>query len=518
MVDAVTGDLTGNVADLVARAAARVPDALAVIDQPTGRTFSWRQVDGAASAFAAIAWQRGIVPGDRVAIVLPSGPEFVVALFGVLRAGGIAVPVNVAAPLPEIARVLADAGAAYATGPEAPDGLGVEDITVLPRPDLAEDQGEDQGQDDLGGEESRGGEDIALLCYTSGTAGVPRGVMLSHRALLANVEQCAALDPSPVTSADRLLLAVPLFHAYGLGPGLLQVAAAGATAVLMDSFGVERALAACAEHRVTTLVGVPAMYQALATAPAERLAEAMATVRLLTSGAAPLPPSVLAAIQEATGLPVYEGYGLTETGPVLTSTLVGGVAKPGSVGRPLPGVELALVDSDGRPVGDVPDTDEQGWFDHDEPETGRVAARGPNLFSGYWPDGAHGPDEDGWFRTGDVGYLDSDGDLRLVDRANDLIIVNGFNVYPNEVERVIEEIPEVAECAAVGVPDERTGEFVKAVVVTRPGASLTEEAVREHCAERLARFKVPRTVEFVDALPYGATGKVRRSSLRGNVA
>jgi long-chain acyl-CoA synthetase len=334
--------------------------------------------------------------------------------------------------------------------------------------------------------------------------------------LLSNVEQCAALDPPPVTSTDRVLLTVPLCHAYGLGPGLLQVTAAGATAVLLDTFDVERALRACAEHGVSAVVGVPAMYQAMAAVPAARLAEALATVRLLTSGAAPLPPSVLAAVQQATGLAVFEGYGLTETGPVLTSTLVGGVAKPGSVGRPLPGVELVLVDADGLPVGGVPDPDEEAWFD-DEPETGRVAVRGPNLFSGYWPDGAHGPDEDGWFRTGDVGYLDADGDLRLVDRANDLIIVNGFNVYPHEVEQVVGQMPEVAEVAAVGVPDGRTGELVKVVVVAVPGASLTEDAVREYCAERLARFKVPHEVEFVDELPHGLTGKLRRASLRGNV-
>jgi long-chain acyl-CoA synthetase len=270
---------------------------------------------------------------------------------------------------------------------------------------------------------------------------------------------------------------------------------------------------------VTTLVGVPAMYQALAAASTERLAEGLSTVRLLTSGAAPLPPAVLSAIKQATGLSVFEGYGLTETGPVLTSTLVGGVAKPGSVGGPLPGVDLRLVDSDGNPL-DAPaaDPDEEGWFDEDEPETGRVAARGPNLFSGYWPDGAGGPDEDGWFTTGDVGYLDADGDLRLVDRANDLIIVNGFNVYPNEVEHVLDELPDVVESAAVGVPDERTGEQVVAVVVLRAGSELTEDEVREHCAARLARFKVPRVVRFVDELPHSATGKVRRASLRGSVA
>jgi long-chain acyl-CoA synthetase len=237
---------------------------------------------------------------------------------------------------------------------------------------------------------------------------------------------------------------------------------------------------------------------------------------LLTSGAAPLPPALLAAMRQATGLSVFEGYGLTETGPVLTSTLVGGYAKAGSVGRPIPGVELRLVDSDGQPVAVANDPDE--WLDgldEEESETGLVSVRGPNLFSGYWPDGEYGPDADGWFRTGDVGYLDTDGDLHLVDRANDLIIVNGFNVYPHEVERVLGELPGVAESAAVGVPDERAGERVKAVVVLEAGAELSADQVRAHCAQRLAKFKVPDVVEFAAALPHSVTGKVRRASLRG---
>ena len=501
MVDA----LTGNVADLVADAAGRIPDHPALVDAATGHTLTWSRTNHAVDAYAARLAEAGLETGDRVAITLPNGPAFCVALFAVLRAGGIAVPA--AATSPELPRLIEHSGATLVVG-GAGAGGGTGGGTgggseTIDAPDLAA-TGEPR-------EATAGGEDIAVLCYTSGTAGVPRGVMLSHRALLSNVRQCAQLDPPPVTSTDRVLLVVPLFHAYGLGPGLLQVTSAGATAVLMETFGTERALSVCAEHQVTALVGVPAMYQALTAADPERLAQGLASVRLLTSGAAPLSPAVLSAVEQATGLPVFEGYGLTETGPVLTSTLVSGVAKAGSVGRPLPDVELRIVDSEGGSA----DPDEEGWFDEDEPETGRVAARGPNLFSGYWPDGAGGPDEDGWFRTGDVGYLDADGDLRLVDRANDLIIVNGFNVYPNEVERVIDELPDVLESAAVGVPDERTGEQVVAVVVLREGAALSEDEVREHCAERLARFKVPRTVRFADELPHSATGKVRRAALRG---
>lgn len=498
MVDAPTG----NVADLVTEAARTVPRHAALIDTATGRAFTWERTNAAVDAFAARLLEAGLASGDRVAVILPNGAEFCVALFGVLRAGGIAVPAPVQAPERELGRLVADSGARFLVGTAE-----VAEVAVLAPPDLDAESVEVKA-------DQRGGEDIAVLCYTSGTAGLPRGVMLSHRALLSNVAQCAQLKPAPVTSTDRVLLVVPLFHLYGLGPGLLQVAAAGATAVLMETFGAERALAACEEHRVTALVGVPAMYQALAGATADRLAEALSTVRLLTSGAAPLPPAVLATIKQATGLSVFEGYGLTETGPVLTSTLVGGYAKAGSVGRPLPGVELALVDSDGRPVGVADDPDEAEWFADSESETGRVAARGPNLFSGYWPDGSGGPTEDGWWATGDVGYRDADGDLFLVDRLKELVIVSGFNVYPIEVEDVIREVPGVIDAAVIGVSDPETGEAVVAYVTADRDAAEAEEAVRAHCAARLARFKQPSAVNVVPELPLTVTGKVQKGRLR----
>ncbi|MGH4014167.1 MAG: AMP-binding protein, partial [Pseudonocardiaceae bacterium] len=365
-----------------------------------------------------------------------------------------------------------------------------------------------------------GGEDLAVLAFTSGTSGDPRGVMLSHRALLANLAQCAALRLAPMTAADRVLLALPLFHSYGLGPGLLQVANSAATAVLVERFDAEETLQAVHRHRVTVVAGVPSMYQAWLRLPPDRLAAGMRTVRLFSSGAAPLEPAVLAGIRELTGLEVFEGYGLTETGPVLTSTLVGGIAKPGSVGRPLPGVpslgvdpvELRLVDAGGRPL----PTDED---DEDAGGTGVVAVRGPNLFSGYWPDGAFGPAElpglgPGWIRTGDVGYLDADGDLHLVDRVDDLIIVNGFNVYPREVEDVLLEHPGVREAAAIGMPHEVSGEAVRAVLVPVEGEQPSALEIVEHCAARLARFKVPVDVALVDSLPHLPTGKLARRVLR----
>jgi long-chain acyl-CoA synthetase len=248
-------------------------------------------------------------------------------------------------------------------------------------------------------------------------------------------------------------------------------------------------------------------------------------VRLCTSGGAPLPAGWLADFRAASGLDLHEGYGLTEGGPVVTSNDLGRPAKPGSVGQVLPGVELRLVDADGQPMerrpapepeprGEDP-LDDLDYDDGSDPsdDTGLIAVRGPNLFSGYWPDGSGGPGEDGWFVTADVGYLDTDGDLHLVDRSSDLVIVNGFNVYPREVEQVVAELDAVAEVAVVGVPDDRTGAAVKAVIVPVAGAELTEETVAAHCAARLARFKRPAVVAFADELPRTPTGKIARRTL-----
>jgi long-chain acyl-CoA synthetase len=482
-----------NVADLVTAAARRGADHPAIIDGASGARVSWAELDAAVDAGAAALLAAGLAPGDRVVLRLPTSLALCGGVFAVLRAGGVAVPV--AADLPDLAlqTVLSDSGATLLLDAEhqGPQQIGGPKAVQARRP--------------------RGGADLAVLAYTSGTSAKPRGVMLSHRALLANVAQCAALRPAPVTAADRVLLALPLYHAYGLGCGLLQTAWAGATAVLMERFTAEDALRVIEEHRVTTVAGVPPMFAALLELDRERLRSGLATVRLLTSGAAPLDPAVLAGFRAATGHPIFEGYGLTETAPVLTSNLVGGAVKPGSVGRPLPGIELRLVDADGSPM-TVDESEPED--DEEDAGTGLVAVRGANLFSGYWPDGQHGPDADGWFVTGDVGYLDSDGDLHLVDRANDLIIVNGFNVYPHEVEAVLALLDEVADAAVVGVPNTRTGEAVRAVLLLRAGAQLTAARVIEHCTDRLARFKVPTIVEFAETLPYSITGKVSRSRLR----
>lgn len=517
-----------NVADLVRSAAETDPDHPALVETGSGHRLSWGGLDAAVDAAAAAFAAAEVSAGDRVVVRLPSAISYCIAVFGALRAGAVVVPIGRGLAPRELAEVLASSEASVLVagtdddlGEETADRAGV---MVLPPPEPAEPgaAGELARWPVPSLARQRGGEDLAVLAFTSGTTGTARGVMLSHRALLANVAQCSRLRPAPVTAADRVLLALPLFHVYGLGPGLLQVASAGATAVLAGRFDAAEALAAIRRYRVTTVVGLPPMYRAWLKLGDEELREGFRTVRLLTSGAAPLDAALGEAFRNATGLGIFEGYGLTETGPVLTSTLVGGVPKPGSVGRPIPGVELRLVDADGTPLGSAGLGSAGFDFDEDEENdagTGLVAARGDNLFTGYWPAGTSGPDADGWFRTSDVGFLDADGDLHLVDRASDLIIVNGFNVYPHEVERALLDHPAIVAAGAVGIPNEDTGETVRALLVLADGATLSAADLQAHLVLRLARYKIPTVVEVVDELPVTATGKLARRalhSLRGH--
>ncbi len=288
----------------------------------------------------------------------------------------------------------------------------------------------------------------------------------------------------------------------------------GATGVLTGEFDPAGTLAIIAEQRITTVLGVPAMFRAWSMLP--DFASAFAGVRMAVCGAAPLSEDIDEAFRSATSRPIFIGYGLTETAPVLTTTLASPVAKPGSIGRAIPGVEIKLVGAGGDEVwasGDV-DADD---FDDDasgSPGTdpGEIVVRGANLFSGYWPDGREGPEPDGWWATGDIAYADRDGDLFLVDRLHELIIVNGFNVYPLEVEQVLAVHPAVVEAAVIGVRHEATGQAIKAYAVLE--SPVTESDLLAYCRRNLAKFKCPIAIEFVDELPHSATGKVRKGALR----
>jgi long-chain acyl-CoA synthetase len=348
-------------------------------------------------------------------------------------------------------------------------------------------------------------EKLAALLYTSGTSGLPRAAMLSHRALLANIEQVAAVEPPMMHGDDVVLGVLPLFHVYGLNAVLGGVLRHRARLLLVERFEPDAVLDLIDDEACSVVPIAPPVFAHWL--PDEHLRERLGPVRLVLSGSAPLEGAVIEEFTSITGIPVHQGYGLTEASPVVTSTLCSREPRAGSVGAALPGIELRLVD--------------ETWGQVEGEDPGEIQVRGDNLFSGYWPDGADGPDDEGWYGTGDVGFLDASGDLFLVDRVKELVIVSGFNVYPTEVEEVLREVDGVADAAVIGVPDEVTGEAVVAYVVASPGGAHAGrpddlgDAVRAHAEERLARFKQPSRIEVVEALPLTVTGKVQKGRLRG---
>jgi long-chain acyl-CoA synthetase len=299
---------------------------------------------------------------------------------------------------------------------------------------------------------------------------------------------------------DVVLGVLPLFHVYGLNAVLGGVLRHRARLLLVEQFEPQAVLDLIDDEACSVVPIAPPVFAHWL--PDEHLRERLGPVRLVLSGSAPLEPAVIEEFTSITGIPVHQGYGLTEASPVVTSTLCSRANQPGSVGAALPGIEIRLVD------------ETHGQVEGEDP--GVIEIRGDNLFSGYWPDGADGPGPDGWYGTGDVGFLDASGDLFLVDRVKELVIVSGFNVYPTEVEDVIREVAGVADAAVIGAPDPETGEAVVAYVVARGGAADgLEDVVRAHCAERLARFKQPTRIEVVEELPLTGTGKVQKGRLRG---
>jgi long-chain acyl-CoA synthetase len=509
-----------NLSEYLHTAAAADPDGVALVELSSRggerRTLSWSDVDSAADGVARALTGRGLVAGQRVALVMANRADLPIAYCGILRGGMVAVPMNPRSTADEIGRMLADAKVKLVLC----DATGVTQVREAMneyRCDIVVD-----GADRIAGETSfddfigeaadiepaapRDAEALAAILYTSGASGHPRGVMLSHRALIANVEQAASVKPPLVTSDDRMLGLLPMFHIYGLNAVLGSAMRAGARVVMVDGFDPAGLLATVRDEGLTNLPVAPPVIAAWAGR--EGLREALAGVRVVVSGASALDQDLAALFAESSGHHVEQGYGMTEAAPVIAVTLAsrrdpGAAPKPGSIGHSLPGIEVRTVDAHGN---DVPNGD-----------LGELLVKGDNLFSGYWPDSADGPDADGWYRTGDVGFADDDGDLTLVDRLRELVIVSGFNVYPSEVEDVVSEVDGVAEVAVVGVPDEKTGEGVVAFVVPAADARGEAElaaAIDEHCRERLARFKHPSRVVVVGDLPHSATGKVAKGRLR----
>jgi len=485
-------------------------DAVAVISR--GKHTSYgdlrRQVSGLRGGLLAL----GLAPGDRVGIVAANNWYFVVSYLAVLSAGCVAVPINPTSPVPEVQQELAAIGARVViAGPKARATVIGLDRSALPALEtVITSQGEEVPGalvlDDLVAAEpapmvERGADDLAVLIFTSGTAGSPKAAMLTHGNLLANLEQCQAHPGRAQGHEDVVLGVLPLFHIFGLNVVLGLSLVAGASVLLVERFDPQSALESVVNHGVTVISGAPTMWSAWAALPGAAT-DAFAKVRLATSGAAKLDPATRRSLQERFGLDLTEGYGLTEASPVVTSG-TGLLAPEGSIGVPLPGLHVRLVDADGQDslVGDA----------------GELWVQGPNVFSGYWndPEATGGAlTNDGWLRTGDIAVVDDDGFLFLVDRVKDIIIVSGFNVFPAEVEEVIASHPAVAQAVVIGVPHPHSGEAVKAYVVVEPGVSVEEDDIIQHCEAHLARYKCPQKVMFVDEIPQSATGKVLRKELR----
>jgi long-chain acyl-CoA synthetase len=517
---------SSNLASLVTAAARARPDAEAVVDER--RRVTWAQLEAECADVATGLSTQGVVAGHRVAILLANRIEFVTTYLGALGAGLVAVPLNTTSATGEIVRVLADSQARVVVCDEetvpgaraAVEGLSdalagadedlrrrvvVPRIVVVDAPVLPGEQSyadlRSTGRAPTPSPQDP--ETLAVLLYTAGTSGRPRAAMLPHRALLANVEQAASLTPAPLGPDDRVLGVLPLFHVYGLNAVLGQALRQMACVVLADRFDADRILDLVERERVTN---VPIAPPALARwAARDDVRHRFASVRTILSGASPLPVEVVQRFEAATGLTVHQGYGMTEASPVVTTTL-GSLGRPkqGSVGRALPGVEVRVADERGR--------------DTEEGDPGEIWVRGANLFVGYWPDGHGGPGPRGWYATGDVGYLDADGDLFLVDRLQEIVIVSGFNVYPVEIEEAIAEVEGVEEVAVVGVSEQDGVEQVVAYVVADPDAWIPAERLAQdvyaHCERRLAPFKRPSDVRVVDELPHSVSGKVAKGRLR----
>jgi long-chain acyl-CoA synthetase len=454
----------------------------------------------------------GLVPGDRLALIAGNNWYFVVTYLAALSAGLVAVPLNPQAPAPELEFELRLTGArAVLVTPAASGAFAALDRAELPDlefvivsagVELAHEAVLDEFlETEPGPVVERDPDDVAVLMFTSGTVGAPRAAMLSHGNLLANLEQVQEVSARRQGPEDVAFGLLPMFHIFGLNVVLGLSLFSGSRTLLIERFDPSSAVEAVERHEVTMMSGPPTMWSALAALP-DVSPSSFRSVRVAVSGAAKLGAEVVAAVLDRLGLELSEGYGLTETAPVVTSS-TGTAAPAGSIGPVLPGIEMRLIDTDGEDalVGDP----------------GEIWVRGPNVFLGYWNDPeatATALTPEGWLRTGDIAVVDDDGYVFLVDRAKDLIIVSGFNVFPAEVEEVLMEHPAVELAAVVGVAHPHTGEAVKAYVVLEDGVSAEEDDIISFCNERLARYKCPSKVMFVEALPHNLTGKLLRRALR----
>jgi long-chain acyl-CoA synthetase len=490
-----------NLADAISAAAAAHPDRPAIdLDRSE---LSYSTLEEMSSRAATMLRNRGVQPGDRIGLMLANVPAFPVLYYAILRAGAIVVPMNVLLKRREIAHYLGDSGAgpllvarelldearagAEETGTEtvAIEGSGIDELVAGfdPGPEVA----------------PTSPDDTAVILYTSGTTGKPKGAELTHANLDENAE-VVARTLTEVGPDDVVLGALPLFHSFGQTAAMNASLRAGACLTLLPRFEPGAALETMRRERVTVFLGVPTMYAAMLNHP-DRGEFDLSSLRTCISGGQSLPIELLHGFEDAFGCKVLEGYGLSETSPVACQNRPDRERRPGSIGIPIEGVEMKIVDERGEelPAGEV----------------GEILIRGPNVMKGYWrnPEATAATIRDGWLHSGDLGRRDSDGYFFVVDRIKDLVIRGGYNVFPREVEEVIYEHPAVREAAVVGVPDPELGEEVGAAVVLRDGAEASSEEIAAFVKERLAAYKYPRRVWFLNELPKGPTGKILKREI-----
>ena len=435
-----------------------------------GAALSYAELDRRAAVAARELRERGVGAGDRVAIKLPNSPAFLAAYFGALRLGAVVVPLNPLLAPPEIAERVASATPAVFVDEELPTA-GEAAGEVVDRHDT----------------------DPAVILFTSGTSGRPKGAILTHGGILAAARNAA--DAMAFTEDDVVLGVAPFSHVLGQSTGILSTLLAGAAVSVVGRFEPEQTLATMTRTGTTILLGVPTM--CIALCQAARSADELPPVRIAHVGGAAVPVEVARDFERIFAGDVYEGYGLTELSGIATTYTVGQERKPGSVGMPLGGTDMRIHDPDERGVGEV-------------------QFRGPSVIPGYWADDeatSEAIDADGWLATGDMGYVDEEGYLFLVDRKKELIIRGGYNVYPREVEEALYAHPDVLEAAVVGFPHETLGEEVAALVVRRPGTTLDVDELQAWAKQRVAAYKYPRRIVFVDELPKGPTGKILKRSI-----
>jgi long-chain acyl-CoA synthetase len=490
-----------NLATLLTESAKRQPDRTAIkLDE---LEISYHQLNGWSASAAAFLREKGVGPGDRVGIMLPNVPQFAVTYYGVLRTGGTVVPMNPLLKGREVRFYLRDPEAKVmfawhefaSAAREGADEAGAEAIIVEPG-----------GFEDLLSSVEpdfdvveRDPSDTAVILYTSGTTGTPKGAELTHENLERNAEITRGL--MDVRQDDVLLGALPLFHAFGQTCSLNTGMANAAMLSMIPRFDPGKALEIIERDSVTIFEGVPTMFTAMLHHP-ERERYDVSCLRVCVSGGAAMPVEVMRGFEEAFDCMVLEGYGLSETSPVASFNQPDRERKPGTIGQPVKGVEMKVVDEHGKEVA-------QG-------EIGEIVIRGHNVMKGYWrkPDATEEAILDGWFHSGDMGRIDEDGYFAIVDRKKELIIRGGYNVYPREIEEVLYEHPAVEEAAVIGMPDEKMGEEVGAAVVLKRGHEISEDELRGFLKEQLAAYKYPRRVWFLDQLPKGPTGKILKREIK----